>query len=52
MVVRMGLDDRNTFSVPCRNSKVVLLNDPHMKNERLRQLVMGVASWLLWGLLA
>lgn len=37
MVVRMGLDDRNTFSVPCRNgynSKVVFPNDLHMKNAR------------------
>jgi len=37
MVVPMGLDDRNTFSVPCRNeynNKFVFLNDLHIKNAR------------------
>lgn len=37
MVVRMGLDDRNTISVPCRNgcnSKVFFLNDLHMMKAR------------------
>ena len=37
MVVCMGMDDRNTFSVPCRNGynrKVFLLNNLHMKNAR------------------